>query len=204
MKKKKSFKKLAINCDLKYKTVKNRDTMNKKRQKLIRFDGFKNEKLNLEQKVSNKNSGNNINSNSINNIKETSSNDSLFYHKIKNISKFLAQSNKNKYSINNYISLKKLNSFSTKNISIPKKVIYKGPSKKAFSTFSGMNFEDNGVNNWENNKIDTDIINVVVKTSFLLNRIGNSYNKNLKSFHNCNTLKKLIKCPLIYFSNSNK
>ena len=67
-----------------------------------------------------------------------------------------------------------------------------------------MNFEDNGVNNWENNKIDTDIINVVVKTSFLLNRIGNSYNKNLKSFHNCNTLKKLIKCPLIYFSNSNK
>ena len=201
---KKSFKKLAINCDLKYKTVKNRDIINKKRQKLIRFDGFKNEKLNLEQKISNKNSANNINSNSINNIKETSSNDSLFYHKIKNISKFLAQSNKNKYSINNYISLKKLNSFSTKNISIPKKVIYKGPSKKAFSTFSGMNFEDNGVNNWENNKIDTDIINVVVKTSFLLNRIGNSYNKNLKSFHNCNTLKKLIKCPLIYFSNSNK
>lgn len=201
---KKSFKKLAINCDLKYKTVKNRDIINKKRQKLIRFDGFKNEKLDLEQKISNKNSANNINSNSINNIKETSSNDSLFYHKIKNISKFLAQSNKNKYSINNYISLKKLNSFSTKNISIKKKVIYKGPSKKAFSTFSGMNFEDNGVNNWENNKIDTDIINVVVKTSFLLNRIGNSYNKNLKSFHNCNTLKKLIKCPLIYFSNSNK
>ena len=197
---KKSFKKLGINSDLKYKTVKNRDNMNKKSQKLIRFDGFKNEKSELERKISNKYSVNNINSNSVNNIKETSSNDSLFYHKIKNVSKFLAQSNKNRYTLNNYFSLKKLNSFSTKNISIPKKPIFKSKNRKAFSTFSGMSFEDKGINIWENNKIDTDIINVVVKTSFLLNQIGKSYNKNLKSFHNCNTLKKLIKYPLIYIS----
>ena len=195
---KKGFKKIINLNKLKNKTTKNEDVQNKRSKKLIRFDGLNNNKSYKEQKLSLKNSTNKINSNS---IKETSSNDSLFFHKIKDISKFLAQSRKNKYSLNKYFSLKKLKSFSTKNILIPKKAIFKGPSKKAFSTYSGMNFENKEINIWENNKIDTDIINVAVKTSFLLNKIGNSYDQKMKSSHNCNTLKKLIKYPLIYFSN---
>ena len=194
-----SFKKLLNISNVKYKTIKNRDYINKGSKKLRRFDGFNNDKSIREQKISIKNSTNNYNSNS---IKDTSSNDSLFYHKIKNISKFLASSNKNKYSINRYFSLKKWNSYSTKNlnISVPKKISFHG-SRKAFSTYTGMKFKDKEVNIWENNKIDTDIINVAVKTSFLLNKMSNIYGKNIKSFQNSNTLKKLIKYPLIYFSN---
>jgi len=64
-----------------------------------------------------------------------------------------------------------------------------------------MVFEDKKANVWENNKIDTDIINVAVKTSYLLKKIGNSFNINFKSFDNSNTLEKLIKNPIIYFSN---
>ena len=64
-----------------------------------------------------------------------------------------------------------------------------------------MSLEDKEINVWENNKIDTDIINVAVKSSFLLNKMENIDTKFKKSFYNCNTLKKLIKYPMIYFSN---
>ena len=194
----KNFKNLVNMNDPKNKTVKNRNTMNKNGRKLIRFDGLNKERSNLEQKLLIKSTTNNINSNS---FKVKSSNDSLFSHKIKNISKFIDQTNKNKYSINNYFSLKKFHSFSTKNASKPKKVKFNESRKKAFNSYCVMNFEDKDVNIWENNKIDTGIINVAVKTSFLLNKIGNSYKKDIKSIRNCISLKKLIKYPLIYFSN---
>ena len=166
-------------------------------RKLIRFDEFNNEKSSLEQKISIKNSNKKINSKS---FKETLPNDSLFYQKIKNFPKFFPQTNKNKLTVNNVISLKNWNSRSAKNISLPKKIKFKGSSKKAFSFFTGMPFNDKEVNVWEN----TNIFKVSVKTSFLLNKIGNSYNQESKSFRNCYSLKKLIKYPLIYIPNFNK
>ena len=172
---------------------------NKKNKKIIRFDGFnnkiKNESSGFEQY---KNATNNINNNS---IKESSSNDSLFFYKIKNISKFVDTPNKNKYSINKYFSLKNIKNYSNKDISFPKKRIFPITNKRSFSSYSGINFDDKEVNIWENNKIDTNIINVSVKTNFLLNRIASYDSKNIKSLNNCNTLKKLIKYPRIYFPN---
>ena len=179
---------------LKDKFGKNNITRNKKYKKIIRFDGLRNKRKNV------------IKSNS-NSINKSSSNDSLFLYKIKNVSKFITKDNKNKYSINKYFSLKKwhaqLYNHSTKNIFIPKKVIFKGTRKKAFSTFSGSGIENKENNIWENNKIDTDIINVSVKTSFLLKKINNIESKKNRSFSTSNILKKLIKYPNIYFPNCN-
>ena len=177
----------------KYKARKNR---NLNHQKLIKFNGFISS-INNVNKIENKNILKNINSS----ISIKSSDDSLFFYKIKNISKFTSQTNKNKYSINKFISLKKLNNYSTKNNSKPKKFVFQGGIKKAFSSYSSMSLEDKEINVWENNKIDTDIINVAVKSSFLLNKMENIDTKFKKSFYNCNTLKKLIKYPMIYFSN---
>ena len=177
----------------KYKSRKNR---NQNHQKLIKFNGFSSS-INNGNKFEYKTGLKNIKS--INSIK--SLDDSLFFYKIKNISKFTSQTNKNKYSINKFISLKKLNNYSTKNNSKPKKFVFQGGIKKAFSSYSSMSLEDKEINVWENNKIDTDIINVAVKSSFLLNKIENIDKKFKKSFYNCNTLKKLIKNPMIYFSN---
>ena len=174
---------------LKNKTVKNNITRNKKYKKIIRFDRIRNQI---------------INSNTINN---SSSNNSLLFYKNKNISEFVPKINKNKYSINAYFSLKKwhdqLYNHSTKNISKPKKVLFHGARKKAFSTFSGLSLENKEKYIWENNKIDTDIINVSVKTSFLLKKINNYQSKKIESFSKSNTFKKLIKCPGIYFPNYN-
>jgi hypothetical protein len=186
--------------DLKSTKNNNNFIKNKKNKKIIRFDGFnnkiKNESSGFEQY---KNATNNINNNS---IKESSSNDSLFFYKIKNISKFVDTPNKNKYSINKYFSLKNIKNYSNKDISFPKKRIFPITNKRSFSSYSGINFDDKEVNIWENNKIDTNIINVSVKTNFLLNRIASYDSKNIKSLNNCNTLKKLIKYPRIYFPNS--
>ena len=177
----------------KYKARKNR---NQNHEKLIKFNGFSSS-INNGNKIANKNNLKDINSS----ISIKSSDDSLFFYKIKNISKFTSQTNKNKYSINKFISLKKLNNYSTKNNSKPKKFVFQGGIKKAFSSYSSMSLEDKEINVWENNKIDTDIINVAVKSSFLLNKMENIDTKFKKSFYNCNTLKKLIKYPMIYFSN---
>ena len=186
-----NFKKIF---SLKDKTVKYNITRNKKYKKIIRFDGLRNNRKNIIK-------------DNHNSIKKSSSNDSLFFYKIKSSSKFVTKANKNKYSINKYFSLKKwhaqLYNHSTKNISIPKKVIFQGTRKKAFTTFSGSSIEDKENNVWENNKIDTDIINVSVKTSFLLKKINDLETKKNESFSKSNTLKKLIKYPKIYFSNCN-
>ena len=40
-----------------------------------------------------------------------------------------------------------------------------------------MSLEDKEINVWENNKIDTDIINVAVKSSFLLNKMEKTHLK---------------------------
>ena len=179
----KNFKEFENISNLKY-NIYNKNKKNKDSKTLRRFDGLKN-----------------YHANNIISIKEVSSNDSLSYNKIKNISNFIAQTNKNKYSINKHFSLKKLTSLSTKKFSTPKNIKYYKPIRQAFSPYSGMVFENKEVNIWENNKIDTDIINVAVKTSYLLKKLGNSFNNNFKSFSNSNTLKKLIKYPQIYFSN---
>ena len=179
----KNFKEFENISNLKY-NIYNKNKRNKDSKTLRRFDGLKNDHVN-----------------NIISFKEVSSNDSLSYNKIKNISNFIAQTNKNKYSINKHFSLKKLTSLSTKKFSTPKNIKYYKPIRQAFSPYSGMVFENKEVNIWENNKIDTDIINVAVKTSYLLKKLGNSFNNDFKSFSNSNTLKKLIKYPQIYFSN---
>lgn len=183
---KKNFNKFTSINNLKYNVNNHKNTRNKNNKKIIAFDGLNND------------NSNNLISNS---IKEVSSNDSLFFHKIKNISNFISQANNNKYSINKNISLKKFSNFSTKKFSKPKNIKFYRAIKQAFSPYSGMVFEDKKANVWENNKIDTDIINVAVKTSYLLKKIGNSFNTNFKSSDNSNTLEKLIKNPIIYFSN---
>ena len=138
-----------------------------------------------------------------NSIKEISSNDSLFFYKINNISKLVSRQNKRKFKIKKFISLRKLNSFSKKNIAKPKKYVYQGGERKPFSSYSSVSLENKEINVWENNKIDNDIMNVAAKSSYLLNKIGEINKKEIKSFYNCNTLQKLIKYPMIYSSNYN-
>ena len=169
-------------------------------QNLIKFNGFSNN-TNKNKKILNKNKSNIFKSN--NSIKEVSSDDSLIFYKIKNSFNFASRTNKNKYTINKFISLRKLNSFSPTINSKPKKYVYQGGDRKPFSSFSSMSLEDKEINVWENNKIDTDIINVAVKSSYLLNKIGKINEQKFKSFHNFNTLEKLIKYPMIYSSNYN-
>ena len=167
---------------------------------LIKFNGFSHS-TNKNNKILNKNKSNIIKSND--SIKEISSDDSLFFYNTKNNFNFSSLTNNNKYTVNKSISLRKLNSLLSKHNSKPKKYVFQGGVRKPFSSFSSMNLEDKEINVWENNKIDTDITNVAVKSSYLLNKIGKINEKKFKSFHNKNTLEKLIKYPMIYSSNLN-
>ena len=70
-------------------------------QNLIKFKGFSNN-INKNKKIFNKNKSNIFKSN--NSIKEVSSDDSLIFYKIKNSFNFASRTNKNKYTINKFIS----------------------------------------------------------------------------------------------------
>ena len=178
---------------------KNEETK-RSRNNLIKFNGFTHS-TNSNKGILSQNNSNDIKNN--NSIKEKSSDDSLFFYKINNISKLISRANKHKFKIKKFISLKKLNSFPKNKTSKPKKYVFQGGERKPFSSYSSMSLGEKEINVWENNKIDNDIMNVAIRSSYLLNKIGNINKKKIKSFHNCNTLQKLIKYPMIYSSNYN-
>ena len=204
--------KIYLNDKEEMKTIKNYANINKLNyninkeskfisKQIIKFCGLNSSiKNNLDNKKSIKNDIYPVNL--FPNNKEASSKESLCFNKIKNISKFIPQTEKNKYSINKHFSLKKINSYTTKYKYSPKKVIfYTGIKRKPFAYTISQSFEDKKINVWEDNKINSEIVKVVEKTCFLLNKIANKNPKKSRSFQNCHTLEKLIKYPNIYASN---
>ena len=144
-------------------------------------------------------------------IKEVSSNNSsssqnIFFFKFKDTSKFISNSTKNRYNVNKFISLKKINSISRNKLIAQikkfKKNSYKGLSQKAFSTSSGINFDEKVVNEWETtNKIEGITVMDAYKTNNLFNKIKNFNSKNQNDFKKSSTFNEIIKCPNIYISN---
>ena len=199
----------------------NNDEKNDSTKKIINFKEYNNKdnnipNNNLEYKLilsTRRNSRNlkrdnsstksifNFNDKNINSpIREVSSNSSsqkIFFFKFKDTSKFFSNSTKNRYTVNKYISLKKINNVSRNNIhNIQKnKKFNKILTQKAFSTFSGINFDEKVVNVWENNKIEGVTVKDVQKTNNLFTKIKKF---NIK---NDNTFNEIIKCPNIYISN---
>ena len=138
-------------------------------------------------------------------IKEVSSNCSsqtIFFNKFKDTQTFISNSTKNKYNINKYISLKKINKISRNKInSIKNKNYYKGASQKPFSTFSGINFDEKVINVWENNKIDGINVKDTYITNNLFTKIKNFNVKNQKDYKRSSTFNEIIRFPNIYISN---
>lgn len=144
-------------------------------------------------------------------IREVSSNNSsssqnIFFFKFKDTSKFISNSTKNRYNVNKFISLKKINSISRNKLNTQIKKIknnsYKGLSQKAFSTSSGINFDEKVVNEWESaNKIEGVTVMDAYKTNNLFTKIKNFNNKNQNDFKKSSTFNEIIKCPNIYISN---
>ena len=140
-------------------------------------------------------------------IREVSSNSSsqkIIFFKFKDTSKFIANSTKNKYTINKYISLKKFNNFTRSNINIniqKNKQYNKILTQKAFSTFSGINFDEKMINVWENNKIEGVTVKDAQKTNNLFTKIKKFNIKNEKDFKRSSNFNEIIKCPNIYISN---
>ena len=195
---------------------------NKIRKKVVNFNDY----INKENKEYNNNELNRVLSSSRNNLKKKISyNKCIFNFKEKNINssirdassnnwssqnnifskfkdtqKFIANSTKNKYIVNKYISLKKINSLPRKNYNTPKnKKFWK--TQKAFSSYSGMNFDDKVVNVWENNKLEVITVKEAYTTSNLFNKIKHFNNKNQKEFEKSTTFNEIIKCPNIYITN---
>lgn len=136
-------------------------------------------------------------------IKDTSSNNcssnTLIVNKFMDTQKFIVNSVKNKYTINRYISLKEINDFSKKYKNYHKKLkYYKGYRQKSFASYSCVNFDNKEVNVWENNKVDVDVTNNILRTNSLLNKIKNIDNQNKRYIRNSNSLYEIIKCPNIY------
>ena len=142
-------------------------------------------------------------------IREVSSNSSsqkIFFFKFKDTSKFISNSTKNRYNVNKYISLKKINSLSRNKAltqkDIDKKNYYKGLSQKAFSTYSGINFDEKVVNVWESsNKIEGVTVKDAYITNNLFTKIKNFNSKNQNDFKKSSSFNEIIKCPNIYMSN---
>lgn len=127
------------------------------------------------------------------------SSNTLVVSKFKDTQRFLVNSAKNKYTINRYISLKDINDISKKYKNYAKKVkIYKGYRQKSFASCSCDYFGNKEVNVWENNKMDVDVTNNILRTNNLLNRIKNFDNQNKRYIRNSSTLFEIIKCPNIY------
>lgn len=195
---------------------------NKIRKKVVNFSDF----INKENKEYNNNELNRVLSSSRNNMKkkisfnkclfnfnekninssvrEVSSNNwssqNNIFNKFKDTQKFVSNSTKNKYIVNKYISLKKINSLPRKNYNTPKnKKFFR--SQKAFTTYSGMNFDDKVVNVWENNKLEVITVKEAYTTSNLFKKIKYINNKNQKEFKKSTTFNEIIKCPNIYITN---
>ena len=74
-------------------------------------------------------------------------------------------------------------------------------TQKAFSTFSGINFDEKIINVWENNKIEGVTIKDAQKTNNLFTKIKKFNIQNEKDFKRSSTFNEIIKCPNIYISN---
>ena len=115
----------------------------------------------------------------------------------------MPNSTKNRYFVNKYISLKKINSLS-KNKSNSQRTIknyFKGLRQNAFSTYSGINFDEKIVNVWESNKIEGVTVMDAYKTNNLFTKIKNFNIKNRNDFQKSSSFNEIIKCPNIYISN---
>ena len=146
---------------------------------------------------------NDKNSNST--IKEVSSNCStqnLIFYKFKETEKFLSNSTKNKYNVNKYISLKKINKLPKFNYNPQKtKVYFKSPNQNAFCIYSGMTFDKKVVNIWESKKIEGVTVKETYITNNLFTKIKNFNIKNHNDFQRSSTFNEIIKSPNIYISN---
>jgi len=136
-------------------------------------------------------------------IKDTSSNKSssnaLVISKFKDTQKFLVDSSKNRYAINRYISLKEINDISKKYKNFQKKIkYYRGYRQKSFTSYSSVNFDNKEANVWENNKVEVDVANNILKTNSLLKKIKNIDNQNKRYIRNSSNMFEIIKCPNIY------
>ena len=172
---------------------------NKNSQIIGLMSSFKNNKFKLKRNNSLYSKGKAYNST----IKDTSSyngsSNTLVLSKFKDTQNFIANSAKNKYAINRYLSLKEINDISKKYKNIHKKIkYYKGYRQKSFASYSCASFDNKEVNVWENNKVDVDVTNNILRTNSLLNKIKNIDNQNKRCIKNSNTLNEIIKCPNIY------
>ena len=185
-----------------------------KENKFKNKNNFKYKKISSSNKKSRNLKGNNLSERSIfqfndktrNTPREASSNSSLknlYFYKFKEVSKFMPNSTKNRYFVNKYISLKKINSLS-KNKSNSQRTIknyFKGLRQNAFSTYSGINFDEKIVNVWESNKIEGVTVMDAYKTNNLFTKIKNFNIKNRNDFQKSSSFNEIIKCPNIYISN---